>query len=254
MKKVFIKKYFYFSIISILLFTTGYMTLYYKVGSSAVLSKAFESSGAKFVSSEVYAWGKIEGNPSDTINLEQLVDRLAVEMGILENDAFSRKVIKNDSIEKVEVIGSVDTGKTVNVIGQLNKNMGTQLDGYVSIGVSCDYSDSEIEEVMKSIRVVFSKNKLKPKINTCMTGFYDGRLEYEALNRISKQILKHASAKKIHGISDNNLISVSAYSPFINNNLRVGGREVNMNLAIRYNSFEDKTYIWLASPVITIEY
>jgi len=34
----------------------------------------------------------------------------------------------------------------------------------------------------------------------------------------------------------------------------VNGKKVNMNLAIRYNSYEDRTYIWLATPVITVEY
>lgn len=74
------------------------------------------------------------------------------------------------------------------------------------------------------------------------------------MNRISRLILDGAKAKKVNGMSEKNLISVSAYSPLIDNNIEIEGRKINMNLALRYNAFEDKTYIWLATPVITIEY
>ncbi|NLD46497.1 MAG: YwmB family TATA-box binding protein [Clostridiaceae bacterium] len=255
MKKSLNIKHLIFSIILIIiLFTTGYMSLYYRGGHSLVLAKAFESSKARFVNSEVYAWGRMESGLAEFDEIEKLADRLADGLEVLENDSFSRKIIRNDSIDKIEIIGTAGNGKTVNIIGQLNNNEGKKAVGYISVGVSTDAPDLKLEETAKHIRGLFWANKIKPKINSCITGFFDGRLGYEALNVISRQILKNASARKVNGISDNNLISVSAYSPFIDDNLKVDGKKVNMNLAIRYNSYEDRTYIWLASPVIAVEY
>lgn len=255
MKKSFCKKCLFFSLIlTIILFTIGYMSLYYREGHSLVIAKAFESSKAKFVSSEVYAWGKVTNELAGFDKIEQLADSFADELEVIENDAFSRKIIRNDSIDKIEIIGSSGNGKTVNIIGQLNKNEGKKAEGYISIGVNSDAPDLKLEETEEHIRGLFSRNKIKPRISSCITGFFEGKLGYEALNIISRQILKKASARKVNGVSDNNLISVSAHSPFIDDSLMVDGKKVNMNLAIRYNSYEDRTYIWLASPVITVEY
>ena len=76
----------------------------------------------------------------------------------------------------------------------------------------------------------------------------------EGLEEISGRILTETGAKRIEGIKDRNYISVSAYSPYIQEFIQVRGKRVNLNLAARYNSYEDKTYIWLATPVITTEY
>jgi hypothetical protein len=59
---------------------------------------------------------------------------------------------------------------------------------------------------------------------------------------------------EVEGIRDGSLISLSAYSPLLKDSIKVRGKRVNINLAARYSAFEDKTYIWLASPVITTEY
>jgi len=63
-----------------------------------------------------------------------------------------------------------------------------------------------------------------------------------------------SNAKKVEGITEENLISISAYSPRVKSSILVNEKRVNINLAMRYNSYEDKTYIWLATPVITTEY
>jgi len=39
------------------------------------------------------------------------------------------------------------------------------------------------------------------------------------LNKVSKKILKSADAKKVNGIAENNLISVSAFAPGIDNSI-----------------------------------
>ncbi len=253
MKRLF-SKYFFFLIILIFLFTTGYMTLYYREGSSAVLWKAFKASSAEFMSGEVFVWGNAEVKDAGFDNMIELADDFAVDMGVVKNDVFSRNIIKNDFIDKIEIIGSDSCNRTVNIVAQLNREGGGLSERYVSVGISGDFADMKIEDTALYVKDMFKRYKVKPKSNSCITGCFEGKLGYEKLNEISRKILKVAGAKKVNGISDNNLISVSAYSPLIGNTLKIDGKKVNMNLAIRYNSYENKTYIWLASPVITIEY
>lgn len=101
---------------------------------------------------------------------------------------------------------------------------------------------------------LFKESELKPEFNFCIVGNFNGQLDYLSLNDICLKLLEKANARSVEGIRDGNMISVSAYSPIIKESISANGRKVNLNLAIRYNSYEDKTYIWLATPVITREY
>lgn len=60
--------------------------------------------------------------------------------------------------------------------------------------------------------------------------------------------------KKVEGMEDENIISVSAYSSKLKEYIKLGSEKINLNVAIRYSSFDDKTYIWVATPIIAIEY
>ncbi|OZV13462.1 hypothetical protein CIW83_04260 [Tissierella sp. P1] len=50
------------------------------------------------------------------------------------------------------------------------------------------------------------------------------------------------------------LVSYTAYTPLIESSIFSGEKKVNLNLAIRYNENEDKTYIWIGTPIITTGY
>jgi hypothetical protein len=239
----------------IILFTTGYVKLYYREGSSSdVLQKAFKASGAKFISSEIYVWGKYEDQNISFNELTKIIDNLALDVKTLKNDKFIRRIIKNDLIDKIEIIGTIENGSTVNVSAQINRENMHLPEVYISVSINGESPDVSVDNTCQNIIDMFEKYKVHPKVNSCITGCFDGNLAHDDLNKISKHVLKDAQAKKVNGISDNNLISVSAYSPYIDDVMEIGGEKINMNLAIRYNSYEEKTYIWLASPVITTEY
>jgi hypothetical protein len=117
-----------------------------------------------------------------------------------------------------------------------------------------DMSDTGLEGIRDTVLQVFKDYGLKPRVNSCITGTFDGKLDYKRVDQIGSVVLEAAGAKKIEGIKDENLISVSAYSPVMGDSVMTGSEKVNLNLAIRYNSLENKTYIWLGTPVIAIEY
>lgn len=254
MKKLRIK-YFYLLLILIILFTIGYVRLYYREGSSSdVIQKAFKASGANLLSSEFYVWAKAGSEYHDFDELTKLADNLAADMNIVKNDLYSRRLISNDFIDKMVIIATTEQGNMINICAQSERNSGSTNQSYITVSVTKDSPELKLNDTYESLLDVLNKYKIEPKINTCVTGYFEGKLDYNTLNRVSRQIFNDAKAKKVNGITDNNLISVSAYSPGIEKSILINGKRVNMNLAIRYNSYEDKTYIWLATPVITVEY
>lgn len=74
------------------------------------------------------------------------------------------------------------------------------------------------------------------------------------MNEIANHLLKKAAARDVKTLREGGLISMTAYSPLLEGGIEFGRARVNLNLGIRYNSYEDRTYLWLATPVITTEY
>lgn len=248
-----LSKCFFLLMFFILLFTILHTGIYYRgEEKTSTLQDAFFSTGAKFVNSEVYVWSDISEQNHSPENLLNLADQLVIDLSVMKNDAFSKQTADNNSIDKTEIRGCCADGKSVCITTQLSNN--NEQRSNISINVINEMIQHDISDIASLLEEKFRKYRLKPKVNTCIIGCFDGKLDNEEMIRISKIILENAKAKKINGISDNNLISISAYSPRIDNSIEIQGKRMNMNIALRYNAYEDKTYIWLATPVITIEY
>ncbi len=243
------------SLLLILLFTVNYFeNSQLRELPEATLKKSFDASGAKIISSEIYFWGRLDSTLRNMDKLKLLSSSLFKSLGIYDNNQFSNSIVNNDLTQNIELRGANSSGKTAVVKIQLSKSDTDLNESFISLSVNEDLTNSGLEDVRKRVCKVFTDNNITPKITSCMTGSFEGKLGQNNLNDISKRILKEVRATNIEGIRDGNLISVSAYSPFIRESVNVNKSKINLNLAIRYNSFESKTYIWLATPIITTEY
>ena len=74
-------------------------------------------------------------------------------------------------------------------------------------------------------------------------------------NDILHNILYNMKAKEVDRVSDKNLISATAYSNLLSeNNLDYLESKINLNIGIRYSENEDKTLIYMATPIIKLDY
>lgn len=238
-----------------LFFTFFYAKMHnkYELPESTLL-KAFNHSGAKVINSEIYFWARLDNKFGDFEEIKLLASDLAETLNIVNSDSFTNKTTISDLIQKVEMNGVVSDNRVVSINGQVSKKADSEDERFISVSINEDLPNPALEELRRNVVKVFKKYNINPKINSCIVGNYDGKLDRNQLNDIGVKIFKGAQAKKVEGIKDSRLISVSAYSPYIEDSINVNGKKVNLNLAIRYNSFENKTYIWLATPVITTEY
>lgn len=63
------------------------------------------------------------------------------------------------------------------------------------------------------------------------------------------------NAKEIDRIKEDNLTSVTAYSNLLTeNDLDYLENKINLNIGIRYSENEDKTLIYMATPIIKLDY
>ena len=104
------------------------------------------------------------------------------------------------------------------------------------------------------------KNKLdtdynRKDINLCIAGEYTKKLQKTKINDILQKILYNMYAKEIDAIEDENFLSVNAYSKLLKeNNIDYLYKEMNLNIGIRYSEDDDRTMIYIATPIIKIDY
>jgi hypothetical protein len=238
----------------ILVFLLCFVKLNYKNDSKeAMLIKSFSNSGAEVLSTEIYFTGTVQKSKKSFEEQKLFVEDLGEKLGVLKNEAFLSRQIKNDSIQKIEVSGTTKNNRAIDINLQLNEGVKSN-ENIITVSITQYKSFVGLEEIKKNVLAILKSNKIHPKVNSCITGNIAGKWDDTKLNEISDKMLNSVEAEKISSMKDRNLISVSAYSHYLGSTLNISGKKMNLNLAIRYNSLEDKTYIWLATPVITIEY
>ena len=92
-------------------------------------------------------------------------------------------------------------------------------------------------------------------INVCISGEYTKKLQNTKYNDIFAKILYNMNAKEIDRIEDETFISITAYSKLLDENyLEYLGNKINLNIGMRYSEDEDKTLLYIATPIIKLDY
>lgn len=112
----------------------------------------------------------------------------------------------------------------------------------------------DVESCKGMIENTLSSYGIDTEITTCITGTYDGEMNNSKRYKMVYSVLNSLDAEVVEGLKDDSLTSISAYSPKIKNYIFTGEKKMNINVAMRYNEYEDKTYLWMATPVIATGY
>ncbi|HOQ06855.1 MAG TPA: YwmB family TATA-box binding protein [Clostridiales bacterium] len=216
------------------------------------VKKAFEMTGAKTASTEIYVRGRFRHSGVDEEMSLSLLRELVAGIGAGHGDIPAFSPIDTDFANGYEINYIIDENKKIHmtVLGQKEPEAGCIL--LVSL---YDISGEPVPAgYSEAITRVLDRYGIDHEINITVAGFVEGKLDDDETAEMFDRAMKSADALRVEGINDNGLVSISAFSPYISESVRSGGEKVNFSMASRYNSFEDRTYIWIASPVITTEY
>ena len=87
----------------------------------------------------------------------------------------------------------------------------------------------------------------------CLTGHLDGELTPEEMEELVS-LLPVISEGALQSINDGKMISVTGYTPDLGDYLKAENLRINLNLAMRYDEYLDKTVIWAGTPLISRYY
>lgn len=103
------------------------------------------------------------------------------------------------------------------------------------------------------------KNNLKKyskniDIYSCISGFFEGKIDEKCYNNIVDNILYSLDAQKKDEMKDVNILSTTAYTEKLSDYIKYGEEKINVNASVRYSEYDDKTFVYIGTPLITLEY
>lgn len=126
---------------------------------------------------------------------------------------------------------------------------------YIIIDILNNKVYKNIVDIYKNLNDILNSYSNEVDVYLCVVGEYTKNLQLDKSDDILQNILYNMNAKEIDRVREENFISVTAYSKLLlENNLDYIGNKINLNIGIRYSENEDKTLIYMATPIIKLDY
>ena len=222
-----------------------------KVSVEDSLIRSIESTKAQVIESTLSAWSKI----NNSFMTEQQVEKEMKAVLEIINPEKSTISIVNDYDEetnKQTLYASVGKRNYSIAVESIKTDKGGE--SYVVMDVSIDSSAAELVAEKQRLESYFATKNVKPKISSCVIGTYEGKLSENEMRTKIADAMNSVKAKEVEGLASEDLNSISAFSGNINSFVMSNNKKVNMQIAMRYSSYDGKTYIWIGSPLIHVEY
>ncbi len=213
------------------------------------ITSAFIESGAEFRDINVNSYVVFEGKNMTIDNIKKICNDIAERLNL-------KKVQVDETTEnnfsQIIITGLIDDEIYTTLIVQ-----STHYEDFKESTIVLDIIDTkgeyDLRELCDTIRKVLSFYG-EATINITLSGSYQDKLSNEATGKILENIFEKIGADKIEGIDTSDLVSITGYTPRMIEHLSYAGKKANINIALRYNSYENKTNIWIGTPIIVTSY
>ena len=153
--------------------------------------------------------------------------------------------------EKQIYIQSNTLSKRISIIA-VKKNSS---ESYIIIDILENKVYKDIVDIYTIVEKSLYKYSNVVDISACISGEFSKNLQFSKHDDILQKILYNMNAKEIDRVKNENMISVTAYTKLLEENyLEYLGNKINLNIGIRYSEDDDKTLIYIATPIIKLDY
>lgn len=207
------------------------------------IDELFKESGSKWVETQINSWAKCSFEKPAISILEDVAKGAGEFFGLEDNLELSYNDYGN--ICKVHLKGNDQKGLKYDIIIARDKET------YMTINIVNDRDFLDTEEIIGKVQDYFNSIGQDPQVSLTITGGFPGKLDTGQKKSIIEALIKKAKGRFIQTMEDDKLISVAGYSPILDTPPIKG---INFQIASRYNGYRNITYLWIGTPIITIEY
>ena len=221
--------------------------------SSDPLGEAMKATGAQTEEVIINAWMKLPSEQIDDEQLVQLVQQVMAELGVDDYQVKHEKENQQYCVQG-EAVNSVF--HTLVIAKRIQTgNIRSTTENYLIITIEDKTKENSfIPKMQEKIRQISKKNGSSPHINTCLIGWLNGTLRDGEQQDLLQKAFKAIDGTIIDKLETGQLSSYTGFALGIMEWLQVGDQKINLNMAMRYSQYDDRTYVTIGSPIITREY
>ncbi|MHB9093860.1 MAG: YwmB family TATA-box binding protein [Eubacteriales bacterium] len=218
----------------------------------AAIVRVFKASGTRF--------NKLELNGWVVINRAFLTE----DSGRKYFDAKVRKLFRPEAVPTIKLVsengffsaeaeGAVGQGLTARVALHVKPvNHGGDGKAYLVLSLRTENPQCSFKNLEKISREFFKENQFHKSL--VISGYFSGEMSPPGANEVLRKMLAAAHAQNVEALANGQLVSITAFSPDVRQQLTGNKKSGNINMALRYNSVEKRTFVYIGSPIITSEY
>jgi len=218
------------------------------------LRTAMQATEAQLAEWSINGWVKLPSGELTDTQLGEIIEQTMRELGCPQDYKLKREENSKYKVLQAEgLVRGIQVVTIVRIVAGLN-NPGEKESFLVINAVSKAEGIDSIENIQDQIDKIIKKNGPAPQITTCLIGWLDGKLKDREWCDALESAFNAIDAQVIDKLETQHFASYTGFSPGIINRVQVGDQKINLNMAMRYSQYDNRTYITIGSPIITREY
>lgn len=182
----------------------------------------------------------------------ELVDN---DVDIVGKEYYIREEIADEGYKQINYFGFDPNRNPLTIIlssylNEISQNGET----YLFINLIKKEKFLENNDIISVAENVFKEFNQPMEITTCILGSFDGKFNKKEVESKFDTAINQFNGIVVDEYIEDNLISYTAYTDYIDKNIFTGENKINLNVALRYNEYDDKTLIWIGTPIIASGY
>lgn len=251
-----LKQWLYIGFVIFLVVIYQYSGRFFEKGENEIL-QAFNEMKLDLSESQLSIWGFYNKSYLNYKQKEKCIKDIAEKLNI--EPQYDIKAHSQDGMKELRLIKtSKDANTTIKIVTLENKIEDDvevlEAENYLIVDLvlsrdikSTLYYKNIIEKILKDMGI-------KTQVNLNISGQKNKILTKEEQKNMVKDLLKQLKATKKEVFETNDNYSVYGYSSLISNYIVSNDKKVNLDIAFSYDEKENKTNIYIATPIITVDY
>lgn len=220
-----------------------------------LLVGALKATGAVPEMMDIVDWSVINREFLDFSQMKKCRDEI-LEIFDAKEKIFDETQENSERYRILNTVAKLDSETFLQIILQsvhLPEEYEKEPQTYLVVNVSGKNLDKVADCGRKAQEAVISL-KGKSKITSCVTGSFNGKLDKAKQKQVLENICDYLNISYTTKMQDEYTLNLMGYSPLLTEDIQILDKTYNINIAMRYNLEDDKTYIWIGTPVISLEH
>lgn len=125
---------------------------------------------------------------------------------------------------------------------------------YLLITIDLGSNLNAAVDYQKVLKELFSTMEIDGDVTVNLTGYQEGRADLALKSMITDQLIEQMDASIVAQNRTEELFTVYAYTDKVDDFIKVSGKKINLNISAYYDENDDRTYFYVATPIINTDY